>query len=38
MSKDATINELRVHKLYDQLVLKSPVAFRYLKFTGSEVL
>ena len=38
MSKKATIAELRVHKLYNQLVFKSPMTFRYLKFIGSEAL
>jgi len=37
MSKEATISELRVHKLYDQLVFASPGSFRFLNFLGSEV-
>ncbi len=38
MSREATIAELRVHKLYDQLVFATPAAFRYLSFIGSEAL
>ena len=38
MSREATIAELRVHKLYDQLVFVTPQSFRFLKFIGSEAL
>lgn len=38
MSREATIAELRVHRLYDQLVFSTPGSFHYLSFTGSEVL
>lgn len=37
-SREHTINELRVRQLYNQLVLCSPKAFRYLKFVTSEEL
>jgi len=38
MSREATIAELRVHKLYDQLVFATPAAFGFLNFVESEVL
>ena len=38
MSREATIAELKVHKLCDQLVFATPQAFRFLKFIGSEAL
>jgi len=38
MSREATIRELRVHKLYDQVVFCTPKAFRYLHHVGTEVL
>ena len=38
MSREATINELRVRKLYDQLVFASPKTFHYLKHILTEVL
>ena len=38
LSREATISELRVHKLYDQLVFATPRSFRYLKYVGTEAL
>lgn len=38
MSKEATIAELKVHKLYDQLVFATPGSFHFLRFLGSEAL
>lgn len=38
MSREATINELRVRKLYNQIVFSTPKALRYLKHVGTEVL
>ena len=38
MSREATINELRVRKLYDQLVFASPRTFNYLTHVRTEVL
>ena len=38
MSREATINELRVRKLYDQLVFASPKTFHYLKHILMEAL
>ena len=38
MSREATIRELRVHKLYDQVVFCRPDAFRYLKYVRTEEL
>ena len=38
MSREATINELRVRKLYDQLVFASPKTFDYLAHVQTEVL
>ncbi len=38
MSREATINELRVRKLYDQLVFASPKTFNYLTHVRTEVL
>ncbi len=38
MSREATINELRVRKLYNQIVFATPKAFPYLKHIGTEVL
>ena len=38
VSKETTINELRVKRLYDQLVFATPKAFHYLKHVNTEVL
>ena len=38
MSRESTINELRVRKLYDQLVFASPKTFNYLTHVRTEVL
>lgn len=38
MSRESIISELRVHKLYDQLVFATPASFRYLAFIRSEAL
>ena len=38
MSRGATISELRVKKLYDQIVFATPQAFRFLKHLSTEVL
>lgn len=38
MSREATIAELRVRRLYNQLVFASPVSFRHLKFISAEEL
>lgn len=38
MSREATINELRVRKLYDQLVFASPKTFNHLTHVRTEVL
>ena len=38
ISKESAINELRVRKLYDQIVFATPKTFRYLKHIGTEVL
>ncbi len=38
MSREATINELRVRKLYDQLVFAAPKTFHYLRHVRTEVL
>jgi len=38
MSREATIAELRVHKLYDQLIFATPTAFGFLDFVKSEAL
>ena len=38
MSREATINELRVRKLYDQLVFAVPKTFHYLRHVRTEVL
>ena len=38
LSKEATINELKVKKLYDQLVFATPRAFRYIRHIKTEVL
>lgn len=38
VSRENTINELRVRKLYSQLVFCTPLAFRYLRFVSSEEL
>ena len=38
MSREATINELRVRKLYDQLVFASPRTFNCLAHVRTEVL
>lgn len=36
MSKEATINELRVRTLYNQIVFCRPASFAYLKYLGTE--
>ena len=38
LSKEATIDELRVKKLYDQVVFATPKAFRYLRHVSTETL
>lgn len=38
MSREATIQELRVHSLYDQIVFCQPKAFSFLKIVGQEAL
>lgn len=38
MSREATIGELRVHRLYNQIVFCQPRAFRYLKYQKTEAL
>lgn len=38
MSREAAIAELRIRKLYNQLVFCAPSAFRYLKFVSAEEL
>lgn len=38
MSREATIAELKVRKLYDQLVLASPKAFQYIRHIRTEAL
>ena len=38
ISKESAVNELRVRKLYDQIVFATPKTFRYLKHIGTEVL
>lgn len=38
LSKEATIYELRVKKLYDQLVFATPKSFHYLKHSATEAL
>ena len=38
MSREATIAELRVKKLYDQVVFATPGAFRFIKHIRTEVL
>ena len=38
MSREATINELKVRKLYNQFVFTSPKSFRYIKHVRTEVL
>ena len=37
MSREMTISELRVKKLYDQIVFATPRAFRFLKHLSTEV-
>ena len=38
VSKEATIRELKVKKLYDQIVFATPRAFRYLRHVSTEAL
>ena len=38
ISKEATISDLRVKRLYDQLVFATPRTFRYLRHVNTEVL
>lgn len=38
MSREATINELRVRKLYDQYVFATPKSFRFIRHVRTEVL
>lgn len=38
MSREAAINELRVRKLYDQIVFATPRVFHFIKHVKTEVL
>ncbi len=38
VSKESTISQLRVKRLYEQLVFATPKAFHYLKYVNTEVL
>ena len=38
MSREATINELRVRKLYDQYVFATTKSFRFIRHIRTEVL
>ena len=38
ISREATINELRVRKLYNQIVFAAPKAFHYLRHVSAEAL
>lgn len=38
ISREATINELKVRKLYNQVVFATPKSFRYIRHVGTEVL
>jgi hypothetical protein len=38
MSREATINELKIRKLYDQIVFASPKAFHFIRHIRTEAL